>query len=129
MDSSTGLPAKVAMFIAYLFWWISGLAIFLIEKQNRDVRFHAAQSIVLFGSLSVLNLLLPLVPAIGPVVASLLGPINVIAWLVLLAMVATDRAPRIPVLCNFADQLVASPYESKPEEEPSQDVTPPRERD
>jgi Predicted membrane protein len=33
--------------LSYLFGWIGGLVLFLVEKDNREVRFHAAQSILL----------------------------------------------------------------------------------
>jgi uncharacterized membrane protein len=51
--TSMGLDENVACLLCYLFGWISGLIIFLIEKDNKLVRFHAAQSMVVFGALSV----------------------------------------------------------------------------
>ncbi|MDY6911523.1 MAG: zinc-ribbon domain-containing protein, partial [Chloroflexota bacterium] len=45
--AGTGLDPKVAGLLCYLFGWISGLIFFLIEKEDRFVRFHAMQSIAL----------------------------------------------------------------------------------
>jgi uncharacterized membrane protein len=36
----------VSGLLAYLFGWVTGLVFFLIEKEHREVRFHAAQSIL-----------------------------------------------------------------------------------
>lgn len=105
-SSSTGLSDNISNFLAYLFGWISGLVIFLIEKKNTELRFHGAQSIVLFGSLTVLNILLPLIPVLGPLLMVLIAPITPILWIVLLVMAITDNAPRIPVVANFADQMI-----------------------
>ena len=65
--SSTGLPDNIAKCLAHVFGWISGLAIFFLEKEDVDVRFHGAQSIVLFGSLTVLNIFLPIIPTKGDI--------------------------------------------------------------
>ncbi len=105
--SSTGLPDNITKCLAYVFGWISGLAIFFIEKQDVDVRFHGAQSIVLFGSLTVLNIFLPIIPALGPLIMVVLAPVSLILWLVMMAMSLAGNAPRLPVVANFADQLLA----------------------
>lgn len=50
------LDPKIGGLLAYLFGWISGLVMFFTET-DRQVRFHAAQSIVVFGGLHVFLLL------------------------------------------------------------------------
>jgi uncharacterized membrane protein len=45
-----GLDPKVGGLLAYLVGWISGL-IMLFTQPDRQVRFHAAQSVVVFGGL------------------------------------------------------------------------------
>lgn len=49
--SSTGMEPKVAVLVAHAGFligagWLSGLIIYLLEKDNKFVRFHAMQSIV-----------------------------------------------------------------------------------
>ena len=44
--SSTGLDENVAALLSYIFGWISGLILFLVEKDSKLVRFHAMQSIL-----------------------------------------------------------------------------------
>ena len=44
-QNSGGLNPKTAGLLAYLFGWLGGLIILLIEKDNKEVRFHALQSI------------------------------------------------------------------------------------
>jgi uncharacterized membrane protein len=66
--TSTGLDPKVAGLLSYLFGWVTGLIFFLIEKEHREVRFHAAQSIlvslVLIGTYLALGVV-AMVPVIG----------------------------------------------------------------
>ena len=45
--SSTGMEPKIACLLAYLFSWLGGLIIFLIEKENKYVKFHALQALIL----------------------------------------------------------------------------------
>jgi len=50
--SSTGMEPKVAVLISHVGFlvgagWLSGLIIYLLEKENRFVKFHAMQSIVI----------------------------------------------------------------------------------
>src|ERR1700688_4858254 len=54
-SAQSGMSENVAAFLCYLVGWISGLIFFLIDKRP-FVRFHAAQSIVVFGGLHVLNI-------------------------------------------------------------------------
>src|SRR5205807_882628 len=48
--TSTGLPQNIAIALTYFFTWVGGLIMLLVEKQNRTVRFHAMQSLLLFVS-------------------------------------------------------------------------------
>ena len=49
--SSTGLAPNVAAGFSYLAWWVSGLLFYLVERENRFVKFHAAQALVGLGAL------------------------------------------------------------------------------
>ena len=49
--SSTGLPPHAAAALSYLAWWLSGLLFFLVEKESRFVKFHAAQATVGLGAI------------------------------------------------------------------------------
>src|SRR5436305_14722896 len=51
--TTLGLNERFERVLAYAFFWVSGILLFVFEK-NRNVRWHAAQSIVTFGSLSLL---------------------------------------------------------------------------
>ena len=106
--SSTGLPENVCHFIAYLFGWISGLVMLMVEKESASVRFQSAQSVTLFGSLTVLNIFLPFIPAIGPLLMAALAPVTLLLWIVMMLMSLFGNAPRLPIIENFAEQLLSA---------------------
>ena len=51
--STTGLEPNIAGLLCYLGGWITGIVFLVIEQKNKFVRFHALQSIVTFGALTV----------------------------------------------------------------------------
>jgi len=50
--TTLGLDERLERVLAYALGWVSGLILFLLEK-NRNVRWHAAQSMITFGTLSL----------------------------------------------------------------------------
>ena len=51
-STSTGVDARLASVLCYAGWWVTGLVFLFAERRNQDVRFHAAQSLIVFGALS-----------------------------------------------------------------------------
>jgi len=49
--TTLGMSERLERVLAYAFGWVSGIILFMVEK-NRNVRWHAAQSMVTFGTLS-----------------------------------------------------------------------------
>ena len=67
-STSVGLEPNIAELLCYVVGWITGLIFFLLEKENKFVRFHAMQSIITFGAFSVLSIILSIfsrIPYIG----------------------------------------------------------------
>ena len=52
--TSTGVDARLSSVLCYAGWWVTGIVFLFAERRHSGVRFHAAQSIVVFGALSVL---------------------------------------------------------------------------
>ncbi|WP_369637051.1 DUF4870 domain-containing protein [Nocardia sp. JMUB6875] len=68
---SAGLDKKTSAILSYALGWLTGIIFLFVGKKDPDVKFHAAQSIVFFGAVSVLNVVLS-------VVGSLLGALGII---------------------------------------------------
>jgi uncharacterized membrane protein len=78
--TTLGIPERWERVLAYVFGWVSGLILLLVEQRNQTVRRHAAQSVVIFGILSLVGLVLAilaggfgLIPLLGPVLAGFFG--------------------------------------------------------
>ncbi len=82
--SSTGLEANVAGLLCYVLGWVSGLVFFLIERESKFVRFHALQSIYVFGTLTVASIVLGWIPLLGVVLSWLIRMFAIILWIILM---------------------------------------------
>lgn len=110
--SSTGMDPKVANLIAYLFSWLGGLIIWLMEKENRFVKWNALQALILgaigFLSMIVFSVILIWIPIIGPVFFSWLGwLIWGVAWvlaIICIVMGFQGKTFRIPGISNLVDK-------------------------
>lgn len=79
---SSGLPQNTAAALSYVFGFITGLIFLFLEKENKFIRYHAMQSIVLSVALIVLNTVLGFIPFIGWFFNLLLAPAGLIIWIV-----------------------------------------------
>ena len=116
--TSTGVDPRLSALLCYTGWWVSALVFLIIEQQNRTVRFHAAQSLVLFGGLSVLIVVLS-VASVGMLVVSaaafqaartlvyLVWLAAVVIWLVLLLRTFKGQTWRVPIAADLAARLAA----------------------
>ena len=106
--TSIGLTQNVASGLSYLFGWISGLIIFLTEKQNRFVRFNAMQSILFFGGLSVLVILIDILGAIGiPFIGFLvyiIWLVGFVGWIILMINGFQGNYFKLPIVGDYAEK-------------------------
>jgi len=103
VKSGTGLPKNTAAALCYLAGWVTGLAFLLIEKKDEFVRFHAMQSIVTFGVLTVLAM----VPVVGWVLSPFVMILGLILWLVLIVKAYQGEKFELPVVGEFAKKQLS----------------------
>lgn len=99
--SSTNLEPKVAGLLCYALIFITGFVFLVLEKKSRFVKFHALQSIIIFGGLTLLNIILPIIPIIGGLFSLILSPIMFILWIVFMLLALQGRTLNIPYVSKF----------------------------
>ncbi len=102
--SSTGLPANIAGLLCYLLGWVSGLIFFLIEKDSDFVRFHATQSIMTFGALTIASILIQVLPFLGQVVGALLSLLGLALWIILMIKAGLKERYKLPWVGERAEE-------------------------
>ena len=105
-----GMQPNVAAGLSYVFGWVTGLIFFLIEKQNRFVRFHAMQSILFFGGLVVIDILLSIIgrlPFIGiftGLIGILVFLVGFVGWIVLMINGFQGKYFKLPIVGDYAEK-------------------------
>jgi uncharacterized membrane protein len=102
-----GLSENVEAMLAYLLGWITGLVFLLLEK-NKFVRWHAAQSLVAFGLLTVVSIVVSTIPFIGKALAILVLLFSFGLWLFCLIKSYQGQKFELPVASEIASKLLAS---------------------
>ena len=106
--TSTGLPENIAGLLCYIIFWPSGIVFLLLEQENKFVRFHAGQSIVTFGSITALMIVLSIfsfVPFFGVIfgIANwILGLLAFVLWIVLMVKAYQGIVYKLPWAGNLA---------------------------
>ena len=108
MKSVFGLEENLASALAYVFGFVSGLIVLILEKENKTVRFHAIQSILWFLLIAIIRWVLSAfagLPLLGWILGILLTPIfwvlgivTFVSWVVLIYKAVQGEAFKIPII-------------------------------
>lgn len=101
-----GMAENLAGLLCYAAWWVTGIIFLLIDKRP-FVRFHAAQSIAVFGGLTIIRI------ALGTMhfflfsfgLGMLVGLIGIVLWVVLMIKAFQHEMFRVPIAADIADSL------------------------
>jgi uncharacterized membrane protein len=114
--AQTQMAENVAGMLCYLLGWLTGLIFFLIDKRP-FVRFHAAQSIVVFGGLHILTFALGALFglsfltggwmgfSLGFGLYRLLDIVILVLWVLLMVRAYQGQHFRVPVAANIAESI------------------------
>jgi uncharacterized membrane protein len=105
--SSTGMQANVAALLSYLAGFITGIIFFAIEKDNRFVKFHAMQSIILFAGTFALQMLFVFLP-IFIFLIPLLNLAVLVVWIILMIKAYQGEMFKLPVVGDLAEKNIGA---------------------
>ena len=122
--TSTGLSPNTAGLLCYVGIWISGIILLVLEQKNKFVRFHAAQSIVAFGTITVAGIIFGLIPVVGDAFSWIIGIIGFIVWIIMIVKASSGEWYKLPWAGDVAEKIVASSgvtgeYSEPPPSEPT----------
>jgi uncharacterized membrane protein len=106
--TSTGLSPNTAGLLCYVGVWITGIIFFVLEQKNKFVRFHAAQSIVAFGTITVAGIIFGLIPVVGDAFSTIIGIIGFIVWIIMIVKASSGEWYKLPWAGDVAEKIVAS---------------------
>jgi uncharacterized membrane protein len=103
-ESSTGLSANVAGLLCYVLTWVTGIIFVVLEKKSTFVKFHAWQSIMTFGVLTVAELILAWIPFVGWILSILIGILMFVLWIILMIQAGTGKMWKVPWAGDWAEK-------------------------
>jgi uncharacterized membrane protein len=111
-DSTIDLTPGISGLLCYLGIWITGIIFFILEQKNKWVRFHAAQSIVVFGSLGIAMGIFGWIPFFGWFFRVILGITGFVLWIVLMVRAYQGDRFRVPIAADLAEIMVGWTFKS-----------------
>jgi uncharacterized membrane protein len=114
--SSEGLQENVAGLLCYVLGWLTGVIFLLIDKRPW-VKFQAAQSIVVFGGLTVIRIgLLFMNGFLGGLIgwtilgglSLIIGLVGFVLWILLMVKAYKHETFRVPIAADIADGIAGN---------------------
>jgi uncharacterized membrane protein len=111
----TGLAPNIASMLCYICMPITSIVFMLMEKENKDVQFHAWQGttfgvawIVIVVALNILTMILGSIASFLGVIMSILVPVLGLAvfvlWIICLVKAYQGERWKIPYIGDFAEK-------------------------
>ena len=110
------MSENLAGLLCYVVGWVTGLIFYFIDKRPY-VRFHAAQSVVVFGGLHIINIALGVMFgmslmmgglggfSVGVLFYWLIGLISFILWILLMIKAYQGERFRVPVAADLSEKI------------------------
>jgi uncharacterized membrane protein len=114
--ATSGIDENVAGLLSYALGWVTGIIFLLIDKRP-FVRFHAAQSIVVFGGLTVISIGLGM---IGALTGGLFGHglfwslialtrlVGFVLWILLMIKAYQHEMFKVPIAAPIAEGIAGN---------------------
>ncbi len=99
------LTPNVAGLLCYVAGWISGIVFLVLEQKNRFVRFHALQSIIVFGILTVASFFFGHLPVVGTGFSCIFGITGFVLWIILMVKAVQGEYFKLPWAGDLAERL------------------------
>ena len=116
--TSMGMEQNLEGLLCYVLGWVTGIIFFIMEKDNKFVRFHAMQSIIVFGAIFVVDIILSILRVFVPfiwILTVLLGIITFILWIVLMMKAYQGQMFKLPVAGDIAEKNSKPSADNKPD--------------
>ncbi len=110
-----GLEENVASAACYVLGWVTGIIFYVMEKENKTVKFHAMQSILTFLPFTILIWILNAIFfsmislgmwGVWGLIITLIEIVMLILWLVLMYKAYSGEKFKLPIVGDIAEGQV-----------------------
>lgn len=106
------MSEKAKSILAYIFGWIGGLIVlFAIKDNEKNTKFHAAQSIVLSVGYFLITIIYRYVPITIPFFTKIVWVIYIIGIIMGIVKANKEEGPELPVIGGIAKSIFGKQIE------------------
>ncbi len=102
--TTLGIDENIEALLAYVLGWVTGIIFLALERENKFVRFHAAQSLAVFLPLFVALVILGVIPFVGWILSLILSILTLLLWLFLMFKAFQGEKYKLPIAGDFAEK-------------------------
>jgi uncharacterized membrane protein len=107
---TVNIEPNVAGLLCYIGFWLTGIIFLVIEQRNRFVRFHAIQSIFVFGTLTIASAVLNQISVAAWFFDVIVGVLSLVLWIVLMVKAYQGYIYKIPLAGDLAEKVSGVSY-------------------
>lgn len=112
--TSLGLAENVEGALCYSFGFVTGIIFLFLEDENKFIKFHAIQSIIVFLPLFIIYIAITFFPMIGmimsmmywPIVIPIFSIVIIIFWLIMMYKAFIGERYKLPIAGDFAEKYI-----------------------
>lgn len=93
------LAPNLAATLSYALGWVTGIIFLILARDDEFVRFHALQSIIVFGAVTVVMVLLGFVPVVGGMLNAVIAFAAFVFWVVMMSRAYLECRSLGPQCC------------------------------
>lgn len=120
--TTLGMDQNIEALLCYVGTWITGIVFFVLETENRFVRFHALQSLIAFGLISVIFIATSILTSIFTfflpfslpililitIINVVLGGLSFVLWVLLMVKAYQGSWFKLPVIGDIVEKRINS---------------------
>lgn len=99
--TALGIDENIEGALCYVLGFVTGIIFLILEKDNKFVKFHAMQSIIIFVLLFVVIAILGIIPLFW-VIIPLIWIVELILWLLLMYKAYQKEMFKLPIVGDIA---------------------------
>lgn len=104
--TSLNIDENLAGALCYVLGLFTGLLFLFMEKKSNFIKFHAMQSIITFGGITVVVTAIGWFPIIGWLISILSVPLTLVLWILLIVKAFQGENYKLPIIGDFAEEQV-----------------------
>lgn len=107
VKTSMNIEENIASMLCYIGLWVTGLIFYLLEKENKTVKFHAMQSLLTFIGVFIVYFVIFFLTWFVPFMwmfSYLFGLLVFILWIILVIKAYQGEKFKLPIVGDIAEK-------------------------